>query len=99
MIQQAGDDEARCSKSDHDDSRGHRVALQGSPFAVSVKVGLPSATGSSVRGIDATPELGVTPTSAGERLTVRPQVRDRFGNDAAAPEGALTAMLHGPSGS
>ena len=64
-----------------------RSVLPGSPFAVQVKMGSPSASGSQVSGSDATPELGDTPTAAGERLVVRAQVKDAFGNAAVAAEG------------
>lgn len=77
---------------------GDRAALPGSPFAVQVKMGAASASGSFVKGTEATPELGQAPTLAGEKLIVRPQMRDLFGNSTVAPEGTLTAVLDQPVG-
>jgi hypothetical protein len=79
---------------------GERAALPGSPFKVEVQMGSANATGSFVKGSEATPELGQVPTFAGEKLIVRPQLRDHFGNAAVAPsgEGALSAFLQPPVG-
>ena len=77
-----------------------RVALPGSPFPVQVQMGSASAAGSFVNGTDATPVLGVVPTFAGEKLIVRPQLRDLLGNPTVAPvgNGAFFAFHQPPVG-
>ena len=80
------------------DETGERVPLPGSPFEVVVAVGSASASGSYLHANESSPDLQESGGKivAGEKLTVRPQVRDTLGNDASAPEGALTAVLEAP---
>ena len=71
-----------------------RVPLPGSPFTVHVSEGMASATGSFVGEAEAGKQgVGFV---AGENVLLRPQVRDSYGNAAAAPEGALSAEWVNP---
>ena len=79
----------------HPDGSGARVFLPGCPFHVSVRPGRASAASSFVRDTSA-----LASVHAGERLLLRVQMRDDFGNNAPLinPEAELKAVLETPSG-
>ena len=67
------------------DGNGERVPVPGSPFTLSV-VENDAAPASSSIGYPQQEEK--KHIYAGDKLTLKPQLRDQFGNPAAAPEGA-----------
>jgi hypothetical protein len=73
---------------------GERQWLTGSPFMVRVTGVRPSREGSFVEAMasETWPEL-----TAGEAVTLRPQLRDQFGNPSFAQEGTFIAMIHTPN--
>ena len=75
---------------------GERAAVPGSPYTLHV-VENDAAPASSSIGYPVTEEK--KNIYAGEKLTLKPQLRDQFGNPSAAPPEALTALLEAPDGS
>jgi len=74
------------------DGSGVRQWLTGSPFAVRVTGVRPSAEGSFVE------RLGPDELSAGEAITIKPQLRDQFGNASAARDGSFKVFIDAPDG-
>ena len=68
------------------DGAGKREWLPGSPFSVRVSGMHPSINGSDVGGVEAI--LSKEIVAGEEGLTLRPQLRDQFGNASAALEGS-----------
>ena len=77
------------------DAKGVRQWLTGSPFNVRVTGVRPSAEGSYVGGVE---KLLNDPVTAGDSLTLRPQLRDQFGNASAAEPGTFAAHIDCPDG-
>ena len=77
------------------DGSGTRQWLTGSPFSVRVTGVRPSTSGSSVGGVEA---LTDAPVVAGDLATLRPQLRDQFGNASSAGEGEFEAYIETPAG-
>ena len=78
------------------EGKGVREILPGSPFTLNVIENVASPKTSTI-GIEEKPseEKGF---HAGEKLIVRPQLRDMYGNPSAAAPDALTAMADTPDG-
>ena len=80
------------------DGSGSRIFFPGCPFQMVVKSGRPSASGSYLR------DGGISAFTAGEKLILRVQLRDEFGNPSSllkeeeGPEGKLQASLETPGG-
>lgn len=73
---------------------GVREPLPGSPFEVKVVEAKPAAASSTI----GYPQEEKKAIFAGEKLVLKPQLRDQFGNASAAPLGALVALLDAPDG-
>ena len=76
-------------------SGGNRQWLTGSPFPVRVTGVRPSTSGSYVGGVDV---LMGEPVTAGDMLSLRPQLRDQFGNASSAAEGEFEVLMETPVG-
>lgn len=73
---------------------GVRETLPGSPFEVSVVEAHPAAASSTI-GYSQEEKKAIL---SGEKLMLKPQLRDQFGNPSAAPADALKALLEAPDG-
>lgn len=74
---------------------GDRDLLPGSPFAMHVVENDPAPASSNI----GYPQEEKKSLYAGEKLVVRPQLRDQYGNAAAAsPLSSITALLEAPDG-
>ena len=76
------------------EGNGERIAMPGSPFSLHVVENSPSPASSNI----GYPQEERKNIYAGEKLSLRPQLRDEFGNPSAAPEGELIATLEAPDG-
>lgn len=77
------------------EGRNMREPLPGAPFEVVVAEAQASPASSSI----GYPQEEKKPIHAGEKLTLRPQLRDKFGNPASASdEIKITALLEAPDG-
>lgn len=77
--------------------------MVGSPFPVRVSGVRASPGGSFLGGVETYKEEGAesdapAKLAAGERLVLRPQLRDEFGNASYAPDGALTGWIEVSNG-
>ena len=72
------------------DGSGTRQWLTGSPFSVRVTGVMPSIAGSTVE------QIGASAITAGDSVTLRPQLRDEFGNASAATEGTFLVEVVSP---
>jgi len=92
MAQKAGDHQLHVWADT--EGKGVRELLPGSPFTIHVVEANASPASSSI----GYPQEEKKAIYAGERLLLRPQLRDQFGNPSAAGPETLKALLEAPDG-
>ena len=76
------------------DGSGERTSMPGSPFLLRVVENVPAPASSNI----GYPQEEKKNIYAGEKLVLRPQLRDQFGNPSAAPPEEVVCLLEGPDG-